>query len=869
MKSKIELLKNLIHGGTIVGLIVAIAIPFLIYLGPNVGHKATIQMLDLRLPLPLFLIQLLMGIALVVFLRKDLRDWLKSILPAKQFSIAMLVFTVAISLFAGTQIEARHRVQSDESIFLSVAQSMFYNQQTGTCNQGFFEEGKLNCVATSNSFKTKGLAFLYLLGMPLMGTDLHWVFNMELLLLPLSMLLMFLAIVAWTRQSLLAFFATLLMALQPTVLFQFRSMSVEPLYIFLSALALLTFKWAYDRNTEMHWALLALVLAFFAQTRQETVFCFGAFILFALPKILDRKSSKAPTFFVLLSLFSAPVLLTISYFQGFGFQGGEFSAHGHFFEDVAKNWEVMTKPLKDNGELSNPFLTYFNYLFAAGGIYLVLRAVLDALKKKDESRFFYLKVLVFLALYHIQTYVILENVSGDFSIEINQRYSLVMIPSMAFVAALPVAHLVKQLSSAISGKQDPFKIAFASMVIVALVFAGWTAHYKPDFNKNIMYNRNHLTIEEYEILSWLKTLPKKERAFIYGRPWHFVGYGMSAIHYNYARQMSDSELQKLVDRYQGEVYYIRGLDCWDSQTYHKKAVEHRIPTTCDTFEKEMDMDGVKNILITNNYWVQIAKFNGRKNYNATNIISVEEPNIVGARPVENNLNEVDENIDVNKVEIDTLHVNYSLNEGSDVTASWELIITLNKKILARGPYQRGSQNLAIPADTLQPGFNQIRFIVNDTGKNKKLADKVVHYLNREGGVVTLPEVSFESHEQGWGSLSTNESVENRKMTIDGIVYESGLGTHAPSITTFNVDGKYSSFRTTVGLDDESICNEEGVIVEIEGDGKILAQTPPFVNGVAHTLTAPISGIKKLTLRSRPKGSINCTHVDFVNAVLIP
>jgi hypothetical protein len=115
--------------------------------------------------------------------------------------------------------------------------------------------------------------------MPLMGNDLHWIFSMELLMLPLAVLLMFLAIVAWTRQPLLAFFAALLTALQPTVLFQFRAMSVEPLYIFLSALSLLLFKWAYDRNTIKHWALLAIVLAFFVQTRQETAFCLLAFAI--------------------------------------------------------------------------------------------------------------------------------------------------------------------------------------------------------------------------------------------------------------------------------------------------------------------------------------------------------------------------------------------------------------------------------------------------------------------------------------------------------------------------------------------------------------------------------------------------------------
>ena len=683
----LRLFKNLAHPAGIFGTLVAIAIPFLIYLAPNIKHRETIRQMDLNWPLPLFGVQFILGIVIFCFLSKDFREWLKGILPAKSVSIMTLVFAVAISIFAGTQIEARHRVQSDESVFMAVAQNMYYNHESGTCNQGEFDNGTLSCKSTSNSFKTKGLSFLYYLGMPLFGSDLHWIFTAELLMLPLAFLLMFLAIVAWTRQPLLAFLASLLMALQPTVLFQFRAMSVEPLYIFLSALALFVFKWAYDRNTVMHWMLLALILAFFAQTRQETIFCIFAFVLFALPKLLNKKDYKAPVFFVTLSLFSIPALLTISYFQGFGFQGGEFEAHGHFFEDLAKNWEVMTTKLDKNGNLTNPFLSYFNYLFAIGGIYLTFRAINGARKRN----FTYLKILAFLLLYHLQTYVILENVSGDFSIEINQRYSLVMLPTMAFVAALPVTHMIQYFATPTGGKLNS-KTAFVGMLIAALLFTGWTIHYKKNFNDNIMYNRNHLTIEEHEILGWLKEQPQADRFFIYGRPWHFVGYGMSSIHYDNARRMTNSEMKELIEKYKGEVYYIRGLDCWDSHTYHRKAVEHRIATTCDVFEREMDLTGVKNILITNNYWVQIAKFNGRKNYNPEKIIAINELEVAPADSI--------------ATKPAMLKVHYELKEQGQAAAKWKFALLINDKIIEQGDYKFGSYDQEVDLAS----FIQIRLL---------------------------------------------------------------------------------------------------------------------------------------------------------------
>ena len=843
------ILKNLAHPAGIAGLVIALLIPFLVYLGPNVGQKETIRQLDLYLPLPLFLVQLAAGITLFALLNKDFREWVKGILPEKSFCIMAAVFAVAVAIFAGTQIEARHRVQSDESVFMAVAQNMYYNHESGTCNQGEFSENGLKCVAKSNSFKTKGLAFLYYLGMPLFGSDLHWIFNAELLMLPLAFLLMFLAIVAWTRQPLLAVLASLLMALQPTILFQFRAMSVEPLYVFLSALSLFIFKWAYDRNTVKHWALLALTLAFFAQTRQETAFCLFAFILFALPKILDKQDFKAPTFFVTLSLFSVPALLTISYYQGFGFQGGEFSAHGHFLDDLKINWAQMTLPLKENGELENPFLTYFNYLFAIGAIYLLFRAIYDT-RKGDK---FYLWTLVFLALYHIQSFMILENVSGDFSIQINQRYSLVMLPSMAFVGALPIAHAIEFFAESIS-KSEAKSLAFLGMLVVAIGFSAWTAHYKDDFNKNIMYNRNHLTTEEHEILGWLKEQPKKERFFIYGRPWHFVGYGISSIHYDKAREMSADKLKSLVDKYQGEVYYIRGLDCWDSQTFHKKAVEHRISSTCDFFEREMDLVGVKNILITNNYWVQIAKFNGRKTYNPANIIVVSTP------VAETDTTKADSTA--------SIRLHFDLNESSKASGNWNYTATLNGKIIGNGSYIKGGQDIRVPAAELQQGYNQFRIVVMDVQKRVKLADISKYYFNNANGAMPLPQSMLAEHRQDWGTLHWGKSIENHDIIIDGQHFAEGFSTHAASETSFKLEGKYRAFRTSFGLDDESLCSE-GVSVQILGDGNVLATSPVFQSGIIHTLSANTENVQKLTLKTIPKGSIDCSHVDFVNPVLIP
>jgi len=596
----------------IIGILLALAIPLLIYAAPHLGQKQLIANLDLNLPFWLYLAQFAIGLGLTISLAKDFKEWSKSYIPTIKSVIPVCV-AAALALFVCVAwIAPRHRVQSDESIFLSIAQNMYANQVAGSCDEGeFTKSGHLDCQKSVHNFKTKGESFLYAIGIPILGHDLRWVFPLHIFLLLATIFLLYFAVRAWTANDNLAFLTAAIFAAQPTTLFQFRSASVEPLYTFLFALSVFVFKWAWDRNTIRHWALLALVLAFFAQTRQETVFCLGAFAVFAFFRTRDKKfpiSENFSTFLFTLSFFCIPVLLTISYYQGYNFQGGEFSAHGHFFTNLKQAWNISVDTPLEKGLLRNPFLSSFSILTLCGIILLVIFAILEFKDKNKKtkkaqtsqlstlnSQLSHIPILIFFLLYFLQIFMILENVSGDLSIEINQRYTLVAFPAMAFLCAFAV-----EKASLLLPKDNRL---FFVLICAALLW-GNTLRYSDSFEKNIMYNRNHLTTEEVEILKWLGKEPKKNRLFVYSRPWHFVGYGMSGIHYN---SLTPQRLSELLKKYDGEVYYIRGLDCWDSQTYHKKAVEHRIATVCDNFEQIFPVDVLFTTIITNNYRLVIAK----------------------------------------------------------------------------------------------------------------------------------------------------------------------------------------------------------------------------------------------------------------------
>lgn len=838
-------LKNLRHPLGIAGLLIAFLIPFTIYLAPNMGQKDAIQALDLYLPFWLFLVQFILGFALFVGLFKDAKVWILEHLPEKRILILMAIIATVMTAFAATQIEARHRVQSDESVFLSVAQNLYHNQISGTCNEGEFENGDLHCLNNTNSFKTKGLAVIYLLGMPLFGSELHWIFTLELFFLFFSILFFFFAIKAWTGDNFLSITASVLLAAQPTLLFQFRSASVEPLYVLLSAVSLWMLKWVMDRNTVRHWVLFGLVLAFFAQTRQETIFCLLAFIVFATPKLLDRPDKKAPAFLITLSFFSIPVLLTISYFQGYNFQGGQFSAHGHFLENLTRNWDVMTTSMTGN-LLTNPFLSSFNYLFIIGLIILILKATKELYHKEPG---FSTYSLLFLALYHIQTYAILENVSGDFTIEINQRYSLVMFPSMAFLGAIAIQTILYAIIKGLGfvNLRENKSMDFFFAILVAVAIIANTFSYKESFNNNIMYNKNHLTIEEVTIWNWLSKQEKKDRLFIYGRPWHFVGYGVSSIHYDRARAMEVPELQALLEKYKGEVYYIRGLDCWDSKTYHQKAVEHRIPTTCDVFERETQMEDVTQILITNNYWLRIAKLKNKRIYDPEKLF---EFGFWQGTP-----------------EKQEVIVGYVMPFAA-AAEPWKVTLLLNEQAVKTMPYESTRRSDTLSGYTLKPGYNKFEALIQDSTTQEVISKTTNFRFFRFDGALQLNEFAVKSNRQGWGDLQVNKSVDGHQFHIQGKSFEEGFGTHAPSEITFDVRKEFKHLSALVGLDDESLCSD-GVKIRVIGDGSVLFEIPKIVPQELMSIEVDIPGVQILSIESDALQTNNCDHVDIVNPTLLP
>ena len=87
------------------------------------------------------------------------------------------------------------------------------------------------------------------------------------------------------------------------------------------------------------------------------------------------------------------------------------------------------------------------------------------------------------------------------------------------------------------------------------------------------------------------------------------------------------------------------------------------------------------------------------------------------------------------------------------------------------------------------------------------AEQQIKYLD------TLKINSFKS---GWGKTQRNQNISNKPLTIDGKVYDRGLGTHAEFYGKVSLNKSASRFQAVVGVDDGSTGRVE---FQIKLDGK--------------------------------------------------
>src|SRR5262249_47507514 len=91
------------------------------------------------------------------------------------------------------------------------------------------------------------------------------------------------------------------------------------------------------------------------------------------------------------------------------------------------------------------------------------------------------------------------------------------------------------------------------------------------------------------------------------------------------------------------------------------------------------------------------------------------------------------------------------------------------------------------------------------------------------GTYYLSALPITVNSNGWGPAEMNRSngeqgaSDGKKITLNTTQYDFGIGVHATSDITFNLNGQYSTFFSDVGIDDE-VGNNGSVDFQVYVDG---------------------------------------------------
>lgn len=162
-------------------------------------------------------------------------------------------------------------------------------------------------------------------------------------------------------------------------------------------------------------------------------------------------------------------------------------------------------------------------------------------------------------------------------------------------------------------------------------------------------------------------------------------------------------------------------------------------------------------------------------------------------------------------------------------------------------------------------------VLNKSGTEGELEEPIIPFEEVSQQSISLTELEPISSYQGWGVLSVNKSVEGNSLTVGGVGYEKGLGTHTVSEHKYAIKGDYSYFEADIGLDDEADCGGNMAVFVVKGDGQELYRSALIKTGQAAShIKVQIDGVQEFSLSTEAgEDDIACDHTNWLNPVLIP
>ncbi|MCQ2123765.1 MAG: NPCBM/NEW2 domain-containing protein [Fibrobacter sp.] len=751
---------------------------------------------------------------------------IKKFLPSGKGFCIFAGIALIFSVFMFANISNTHRVLSDETSWESMGLQMYFQHSGGVCNEGVWSDGVLDCKTEVNNFKGKALGFVYSLVFNFMEPNRDTALLVNYPFYLFSLLFFFLALSKWFKNEGAALAAVAFLGGMPIYLLQARSASTEVLYIFLLTALMAWYAFVpAAKVTWKHFLLTVPLLGFFAQTRQETVFAFIPFALFYYKYFLE-KVYRLPAFVAAVILVSWPSINTMAAYRGYDFQGGEHAAHSleNMWFNLKTNIEIMMNLGQDRafgGIMENPFYTSFTVILLVATVWLLVRAIV-------WKR--YLRGLILGITFCAQIFVILLNVSGTFTIDINQRYVLVALPLFALIMALG---LYDALTFATKMKVDA--AGYIIMVVACVMAVGLMVYHGNSYRSNMLYYKNKLLAEEDYLDKALEGYPKNS-IFIYARPWQMLASGHSSFSERTFMAWSTETFAQWLQYSNGNIYLVRGQDGYGELNRKSRVVGFK---TTDQVDEILGQYKNERVLLEPKmfgYPLAIYKINSKKG------VSNYEQNFSVS-------NMADHQFVLNKRFPETIPCKFYLNDELQN----DMLMSVD------------ADTLLVDSSKIKPGMNRGIFECvmpdNDTLKLKR--EEFVVAPN----VLLLSDAKIHSFTQDWGQPQMNETVEHGKITLDKETFRYGIGSHASSRIVYKLPRSFDTFHAVIGLDDESACGD-GAYFIVRGDGNNIYRSNRMYSTQKETIRVDVSGVRELELILDQGGKDrDCDHGDWAAAWL--
>jgi len=145
----------------------------------------------------------------------------------------------------------------------------------------------------------------------------------------------------------------------------------------------------------------------------------------------------------------------------------------------------------------------------------------------------------------------------------------------------------------------------------------------------------------------------------------------------------------------------------------------------------------------------------------------------------------------------------------------------------------------------------------------------------QSGASWLSDLSWVQVTNGWGPVEKDTSNgeqaagDGKPMSISGVKYAKGLGGHANSTVTFNMNGNCTNFTSDVGVDDET-NNTGSIIFQIYADGALLFDSGVMRGGNApKSLSVNVTGKQQLKLQINDDGDgFIADHGDWAGSSIV-